>query len=129
MSTRRGRGEGGLHWDEKRQRWIASATVGYHPGTGKRIVRRGSGKTKTEARNKLKEVLRDHEDGLAIAPGNYTVADGVNDWLTYELSTQSASTVDKYRSLATVHVIPSLGARKYRDLRAEDVDKWLAHKA
>jgi integrase len=129
MSTRRGRGEGGLHWDEKRQRWIASATVGYHPGTGKRIVRRGSGKTKTEARNKLKEVLRDHEDGLTIAPGTYTVADGVNDWLTYELSTQSASTLDKYRSLATTHVIPSLGARRYRDLRAEDVDKWLVHKA
>jgi hypothetical protein len=55
MSKRRGRGEGGLHWDEKRQRWIASATVGYHPGTGKRVVRQGSGKTKTEARNKLKE--------------------------------------------------------------------------
>jgi hypothetical protein len=44
----------------------------------------------------------------------------VNDWLTYELSTQLASTIAKHRSLATTHVIPSLGARKYRDLRAED---------
>jgi len=129
MTKRRGRGEGGLHWDEKRQRWIASVTTGYHPGTGKRIIRRGSGKTKTEAREKLKQVLRDHEDGLATAPTNYTVSDAVNDWLIDDLSTQSASTIDKHRSLATTHVIPSLGARKYRDLSAEDVDKWLAHKA
>ena len=38
------------------------------PRAGKRIVKRGSGKTKTEAKTKLKEILRDHEDGLAIAP-------------------------------------------------------------
>jgi integrase len=125
---RRGRGEGGLHWDEKRQRWIASVTIGYTPA-GKRIVRRGSGKTKTEARNKLKQVLRDHEDGLAIAPAGYTVADAVTDWLTYALSGKSTSTRDKYRYLATTHIIPSLGARKLRDLSAEDVDKWLADKA
>jgi integrase len=125
---RRGRGEGGLHWDEKRQRWIASVTTGYTPA-GKRIVRRGSGKTKTEARNKLKEVLRDHEDGLAIAPTSYTVADAVTDWLAYGLGGQSTATRAKYRSLATEHVISSLGARKLRDLTAEDVDKWLANKA
>ena len=72
MTKRRSRGDGGLHWDEKRQRWIATASLGFDP-SGKRIVKRGSGKTKTEAKNKLKEVLRDHEDGLAIAPTNYTV--------------------------------------------------------
>jgi hypothetical protein len=32
-------------------------TVGYTPA-GKRIVKKGSGKTKTEAKEKLKEVLR-----------------------------------------------------------------------
>lgn len=128
MTKRRGRGEGGLHWDEKRQRWIASVTTGYTPA-GKRIVRRGSGKTKTEAREKLKQVLRDHEDGLAIAPTGYTVAMAVTDWLAYGLSGQSQPTIDKYTSLATTHVIPSLGARKLRDLSAEDVDKWLADKA
>jgi hypothetical protein len=89
---RRGRGEGGLYWDEKRQRFIAEVTTGYAPA-GKRIVRRGSGKTKIEARAKLKEVLRDHEDGLAIAPQNYTAADAVNDWLTYGLNDRSRATI------------------------------------
>jgi hypothetical protein len=40
---------------------------------------RSSGKTKTEAKNKLKEVLRDYEDGLAIAPADYTVERAVKD--------------------------------------------------
>jgi hypothetical protein len=30
MSKRRGRGEGGIHWDESRQRFIASVTTGYY---------------------------------------------------------------------------------------------------
>ncbi|MFI6601762.1 Arm DNA-binding domain-containing protein [Nonomuraea sp. NPDC050536] len=67
MTKRRSRGDGGLHWDDKRQRWIATASLGFVPD-GKRIVKRGSGKTKSEAKAKLKEVLRDYEDGLAIAP-------------------------------------------------------------
>ncbi|MEV4142004.1 site-specific integrase, partial [Dactylosporangium sp. NPDC049742] len=128
MTTRRGRGEGGLFWDEKRQRFIAEVTIGYTPA-GKRIVRRGSGKTKTEARAKLKEVLRDHEDGLAIAPQNVTVADAVKDWLAYGLNGRSPRTVSKNTTLCNVHVIPALGARKLRDLSATDVDKWLAEKA
>lgn len=33
---------------------------------GRRIVKIGNGRTKSEA--KLKKVLRDHEDGLAIPP-------------------------------------------------------------
>jgi hypothetical protein len=67
MTKRRSRGDGGLHWDDKRQRWIATASLGYD-GRGKRVVKRGSGRTKTEAKIKLTEVLRGYEDGLAIGP-------------------------------------------------------------
>ncbi len=128
MPTRRGRGEGGLHWDESRQRWIASASLGFTPA-GKRIVKRGSGKTKTEARAKLKDVLRDLDDGLAIAPGDYSVAQAVSDWLAYGLNGRSESTVTTARILARTHVIPDLGSRRLRDLSAEDIDRWLARKA
>ncbi|CDR08528.1 site-specific integrase [Streptomyces iranensis] len=128
MTKRRSRGDGGLHWDDKRQRWIATASLGYDP-SGKRIVKRGSGKTKTEAKNKLKEVLRDHEDGLAIAPTGYTVEKAVTDWLTYGLTEVDAATVANYTNLCGKHVIPALGARKLRDLSADDVDRWLTSKA
>lgn len=128
MSTRRARGEGGLHWDESRQRWIATITVGYTPA-GKRIVRKGSGKTKTEARAKLREKIRDYEDGLAIAEHHYTVTEAITDWLTYGLNGRSDRTKTKCEILCRTHIIPALGARKLRELRAQDVDRWLADKA
>ncbi|MFE9217057.1 tyrosine-type recombinase/integrase [Streptomyces lavendulae] len=128
MTKRRSRGDGGLHWDESRQRWIATVTLGFD-ASGKRVVRKGSGRTKTEAKAKLKEVLRDHEDGLAVAPTNYTVANAVEDWLMYGLAGRDANTVATCTSLSRNHVIPALGARKLRELSGEDVDRWLAGKA
>ncbi|WP_328414267.1 site-specific integrase [Micromonospora sp. NBC_00389] len=128
MTTRRARGEGGLHWDEARQRWIATITVGYTPA-GKRIVRKGSGRTKTEARTKLREKIRDYEDGLALVQDGHTVADALTDWLTYGLSNQSESTKTNYTILVRSHIISDLGARKLRDLSATDVDRWLMGKA
>ncbi|MGW5734809.1 MULTISPECIES: site-specific integrase [Streptomyces] len=128
MSKRRSRGDGGIHWNEKRQRWIATASLGFDP-SGKRIVKRASGMTKTAAKAKLKDVLRDYEDGLAIAPTGYTVKDAVTDWLTYGLNGRDESTLTTNTILCNTHVIPALGARKLRDLSADDVDKWLGAKS
>jgi hypothetical protein len=80
MAKRRSRGDGGLHWDAKRERWIATATLGFTPA-GRRITKKASGKTKTEAKNKLKEVLRDLDDGLAVGQHGYTVAAATAAWL------------------------------------------------
>lgn len=124
MTERRARGDGGLHWDEKRRRWIATVTLGYD-GRGKRIVKRGSGRTKTEAKTKLRAVLRDHEDGLAISDDAYTVGQAVEDWLTHGLNDRTPATRAANRSLSTNHVVPHLGARKLRDLSAREVDEWL----
>ncbi len=110
------------------QRWIAEVTVGYSP-SGRRIVRKASAKSKTGAQRKLKEIIRDHEDGSAIAPHNYTVADAVREWLELGLSGRATATLEKCTILANTHVIPALGARKLRDLSADDVDRWLADKA
>ncbi|MGW0802745.1 tyrosine-type recombinase/integrase [Nonomuraea sp. NPDC002799] len=128
MTKRRSRGDGGLHWDEKRQRWIASLTVGYTPA-GKRTVKKASGQTKTEAKTKLKEIIRDYEDGLASGPANYTVADAMRNWLTYGLHGRDKNTLTNYRTLCDKHIISDLGARKLRELSAEDIDRWLVGKA
>jgi integrase len=129
MPARRSRGDGGLSWDDSRKRWVASLTVGYSP-EGKRIVKRGRGKTKTEAQRKLREIIRDYEDG-AVTNGttSYTVAQAVNDWLQFGLFGRDEETVKKCTTLANKHVIPALGARKLRDLSADAIDRWLADKA
>src|SRR5919109_156328 len=70
-----------------------------------------------------------HEDGLVIGGYGYTVADAVHDWLAFGLSGRDSSTITKCTILANTHIIPALGARKLRDLSADDIDKWLADKA
>jgi hypothetical protein len=39
------------------------------------------------------------------------------------------STRDNYATLCRSHIVPALGPRKLRDLKAADVDKWLAERA
>jgi integrase len=73
--------------------------------------------------------LRDHEDGLAIVSANVTVADVVTDWLAHGLNGRSKDTVAKNTYLCQTHVVAGLGARKLRELTAEDVDRWLSSKA
>ncbi|MEU4672427.1 tyrosine-type recombinase/integrase [Amycolatopsis sp. NPDC023774] len=129
MATRRSRGDGGLYWDESRQRWTAEVTVGFRPN-GKRIVRKARGKTKTEAKNKLKELLSDIDEGAANASAGYTVAQAVNDWLdSYERGERDPNTVKAVRSLANNHIIPAIGARPLVKLDVDDVEEWLAEKA
>ncbi|WP_061291408.1 site-specific integrase [Herbidospora cretacea] len=128
MTKRRSRGDGGLHWDPVRERWIATVTVGYTPA-GKRIVKKASDKDKTKAREKLKAIIKDYEDGLTANSHNYTVADTVKYWLTHGLKGRDPRTVTLYTEFAENHIISALGARKLRDLSVEDVDKWLADKS
>ncbi len=128
MSKRRSKGDGCLFWNERRQRWIGEITIGYD-GRGKRVMRRVSDATKSGALAKLKEIQRDHDDGLPVGPQNYTVADAIRDWLEFGLSNRDPATAKKCRILAASHIIPALGARKLRELSADDVDRWLAAKA
>jgi hypothetical protein len=106
--------------------------VGYQPN-GKRIVKSGSGKTETAARNAFKDILKDYEAGMTSAE-NYTVADAVNVWLTYGLNRRSPKTVAKLTLQANNHVIPALGGHRLasrtpaKNLSADDVDRWLAKK-
>ena len=123
MTARRSRGEGGLHFDETRQRWIATAAVGFD-ARGKRITRKASGTTKTAAKAKLREMLREHAEGLAGGDTD-TVEDAVRDWLAYGLAGRASTTATNYTSIAEARIIGPLGRRRLRDLSAEDVDRWL----
>ncbi|WP_030923142.1 Arm DNA-binding domain-containing protein [Streptosporangium amethystogenes] len=93
--------------------------VGYTPA-GKRIVKKAGGKTKTEAKAKLKEIIRDYDDGLTTTAHNYTVGDAVRDWLKFGLSGRDEATVTTRTFLANTHVIPALDARVRRRRRPLD---------
>jgi hypothetical protein len=65
QAKRRGRGEDAIYWDESKGRWYGSVRLGFDSG-GKRPQRKVSGKTKTktEVKDKLKELHSDLEAGV-----------------------------------------------------------------
>lgn len=124
----RGHGEGGLHWEEPRQRWFATIYIGYTPAGRRRKVKIAA-KTKTEAKAKLRQLIREQEAGRQPVDRKYTVGQAVEAWLTHGLTGKADQTVQNRVTLATQHVIPSLGRRKLSELTAEEVDEWLTAKA
>lgn len=128
MVSRRSRGEGALFWDVARQRWRSAADVGFTV-EGKRQRVYLSGKTKTEAKAKLQQALRDQAEHLRAESKTLTVSEAVTDWLEHGLVGKKPSTVQNRRTQAERHLMPALGQRKLVDLSTRDIDRFLANKA
>lgn len=122
---RRNRGDGGLYWDEGRQRWIGVVTVGYDT-RGKPQRRKVSARTKTEGNEKLRALLREVDLGVDLSKGGVTVEAVIESWLTHGLHGRSEATLAQNRYLAECHIVPLIGKKRLRDLRAHDVDRMLA---
>jgi hypothetical protein len=132
-AKRRGYGEDGVYFDHRGDcrdsahhktcsgRWRGVVSLGY-AADGKRIRKKVSGQTRTEVKDKLKELHSELDAGVRTVQG-YTVEAAVADWLA-EASGRAAKTVDLRRCA------PS-GARGHRadplrDLSVQDVRTALA---
>jgi integrase len=114
-----------LYWDEGRQRWIGVVTVGYDT-RGKPLRRKVSARTKTEGNEKLRALLREVDLGVDLSKGGVTVESVIESWLTHGLHGRSKATLAQNRHLAECHIVPLIGKKRLRDLRAHDVDRMLA---
>ncbi|HEU5156025.1 MAG TPA: tyrosine-type recombinase/integrase [Streptosporangiaceae bacterium] len=103
--------------------YTGAVSLGFGPDGKRRRLKR-KGKTKTDVRDKLVKAVKDLETGIK-SPESYTVENAVKDWLTKGLKGRDAETIKTNRILATRHVIPLIGKKKLKDLRADDVDDWL----
>ncbi len=123
---RRGKGEGGLHFDEHRKVWVGTIDLG-RDGTGKRRRHSITARTKTEARQKLAELRREAENG-PIAPARFTVGQLLDQWLDKGLpaTVKSPNTVDTLTNTIEKHLKPRLGSKPLRQLTCDDVDAALA---
>jgi hypothetical protein len=72
-SRRRGQGEDSIYWDASKNRYIGAVSLGFSP-TGTRIRKKVTGRTKTEVRDKLRELHKQVEGGLRPRR-RYTVDD------------------------------------------------------
>ena len=134
MSTRRGWGQDGIFFehdapcrDSDRHRhcegrWRGVISLGFG-ADGKRIRRKVSGKTKAVVQDRLKALHGDLETGVRASP-NYTVRRAAEDWLTGGLDGRSAKTIKKNENVLAP-ILATIGARRLRELTADDVHQAL----
>ena len=95
MSKRRGQSEDSIYWDASKNRYIGAVSLGFSP-SGTRIRKKVMGRTKTEVRDKLRELHKQVDSGLRPRR-RYTVGDALEDWLAHGVDGLSARTVTLYR--------------------------------
>ncbi|MHA5050284.1 site-specific integrase [Streptomyces sp. SD15] len=123
-----GHGADTIYWDPVKKSYVGAVSLGHAPN-GKRRRPKVYGKTKTEVRNKIRDLKKEMQTGVK-APANYTVADAVNDWLERGLKGRDEKgTIGKNRSMANKHLIPFIGKAKLKELSADDIDDWLDDRA
>ena len=123
MAKKRANGEGNIR---KRSdgRWEGRYTAGYHPETGKRIVKNVLGKTQAEVKAKLARAIEESREIDPIRSDEYTVAEWLRLW--YELYAKPnirPTTAEYYRRCIELHTIPRIGEVKLNQLTSREIQK------
>src|SRR6516165_6571441 len=126
-SRRRGRGEDSIYWDATKSCYVGAVSIGYSP-SGTRIRKRVMARTKTEVREKLKELHQQAENGVRPRR-HYAVNDALDDWLEAGLDGLAPSTVTVYRNTIAKALREELGTVELMKLTATAVQKALANLA
>ncbi|GGY58012.1 hypothetical protein GCM10010385_03970 [Streptomyces geysiriensis] len=127
-AQRAGHGADTIYRDPAKKSYVGAVSMGYAPN-GKRRRPKVYGKTKTEVRQKIRDLKKEVQTGVK-ALANYTVADAVNDWLERGLKGRDEKgTIGNNRSIANKHLIPFIGKARLKELSADDVDDWLDGRA
>lgn len=122
-SKRRGQNEDSIYWDESKNRYVGAVSLGFSP-SGIRSRRKVTGRTKTEVREKLKELHAQVESGLR-PKRRYTVNDALDDWLAQSLDGLSAATATLYGRTIAKALRDELGTIRLTDLTAGRVQAAL----
>lgn len=131
MSARRGRSEDSIYFDHKAPcrdpkdhkrcsgSWRGAVSLGFGPGGG-RIRRKVRGRTKTEVKDRLRELHADIDAGIRRPQAAATVRDAAEEWLAHGLDGRSAATVCKNRDVLAP-LLAVIGHKRLRELTAGDV--------
>lgn len=122
MSGQNANGEGSV-WLRGDGRWCAAAYVPVVGGGRRRVY--GYGKSRQEARRKLRELLDKAEKNVPVAPANLTLAAFLDEWLIYLKPHVRPSTWVGYETNVRLHVVPRIGKKKLTKLAVRDVRELL----
>ena len=123
MAKKRANGEGNIR---KRSdgRWEGRYTAGYHPESGKRIIKNVLGKTQAECKAKLSAAMAATRGIDVSRADEYTVATWLRSW--YEIYAKPnirISTANRYQLMVEQYTIPRIGSIKLTKLTAHDLQK------
>lgn len=119
MATRRDNGSGSFYYIEARKQWCGTVRL----GIGQRIYRYG--KTKKAVVQKIKDVQREHEEGIEIGRG-MTLSAYLDYWLEHVVKPNRApGTYQNQEKIVRQHIKPYLGKKPLKKLSVEDVQKWV----
>ena len=107
--------------DVTRKRWVGSVTLGYdeHDRQRRRAV---TGKTKADVLDKLRAIQNASDEGIELAPATLTVNRFLQQWVTDDLpGTIRATTLEQYRNVVRLYIIPVLGQERVRTLTPRHV--------
>jgi integrase len=121
---RRGRGEDSIYWDATKSCYVGAVSLGYSP-SGTCVRKRVMARTKTEVREKLKELHQQAENGVRPRR-HYTVNDALDDWLETGLDGLAPATVTVTATRFAKALREELGAVELTKLTARAVQKALA---
>lgn len=95
----------------------ARVTVGKDPITGKQKQKSFTGKSKTEVRKKMSEVITQVDSRSYVEPCKQSLESWLDIWLdTYVEGKVKPYTLDSYRSICNTHIKPTLGQIKLCEL-------------
>ena len=123
MAKKRANGEGNIR---KRAdgRWEGRYTAGYHPETGKRIIKNALGKTQAECKAKLKKAIEESQSLDVGRADEYTVAAWLRTWFElYAKPHIRPSTMNYYHRNIEQHIIPAIGDIPLNKLTTRDLQK------
>jgi len=115
---RNANGEGSV-WLRKDGRWCAGAYLPAVTGGRRRIV--VYGKSRQEAKAKLRELLDKAQRQIPATPASLTLAEYLAEWLTHVRQHVRASTWAGYESNVRLHLVPRIGRKKLARLSVRDV--------
>ena len=123
MAKKRANGEGNIR---KRAdgRWEGRYTAGYHPETGKRIIKNVLGKTQAECKAKLKKAIEESQSLDVGRADEYAVAAWLRAWFELYAKTHiRPSTMNYYHRNIEQHIIPAIGDIPLNKLTTRDLQK------
>lgn len=92
------------------------------------VRRQFLGKTRKEALDKMRQAVREFEEGMPAKPRKITVAAYLEEWLATVRVTKRATTAEDYERKVRLHIVPMLGRLQLSRLAAADLERLQAAK-